>query len=142
MFRRHSQEGQHGDQDPEKPRPQWGSLIDPQEDNRTGLLVTPSDVEGLTHSIIKIMKDSNFAAYLAENAYDKLKQHFTLDFTTIPLFPQGPQSFQWSMGYSFPNTAIVGIPVLAATCMGPVELPTKAEHFFRKLKRPSRSNSL
>ncbi|MFH1678978.1 MAG: glycosyltransferase [Candidatus Omnitrophota bacterium] len=59
-----------------------GGVVDIIDDDLTGILVTPADVEGLSKAIIRIMKDNSLAGYLAENAYQKLKQKFTLNLMT------------------------------------------------------------
>ena len=44
----------------------------------SGLLVPPKDPEALTNAILKILKNSNLAASLAENAYKRFLKHFTI----------------------------------------------------------------
>ncbi|MFH1339138.1 MAG: glycosyltransferase [Candidatus Omnitrophota bacterium] len=56
-----------------------GGVVDIIDDNLTGILVTPCDVEGLAQAIIRIMKDKSLAGYLAGNAREKVTQKFTLD---------------------------------------------------------------
>ena len=56
-----------------------GGVVDIIDENLTGILVTPCDVEGLAQAIIRIMKDKSLAGYLAENARKKVTQKFTLD---------------------------------------------------------------
>ncbi len=54
-----------------------GGVIDIIDDNLTGILVPPNDIEGLTQGIIRIMKDKQLAGYLAKNAHKKVKQKFS-----------------------------------------------------------------
>ena len=56
-----------------------GGAVDIIDDNLTGILVPPADVEGLSQAIIRIMKDKSLSADLAKNAYEKLKQKFSLE---------------------------------------------------------------
>ncbi|MFH1577696.1 MAG: glycosyltransferase [Candidatus Omnitrophota bacterium] len=56
-----------------------GGVVDIIDHNLTGILVSPGDVEGLSQAIIKIMKDNSLAGYLAGNAYQKVKEKFTLE---------------------------------------------------------------
>ena len=56
-----------------------GGIVDIIDDNLTGILVAPGDVEGLAEAIIKIIKNKSTAVYLAKNAYKRLKQKFTLE---------------------------------------------------------------
>ncbi len=56
-----------------------GGVVDIIDDNLTGLLVAPSDVEGLTQAIIKVMKDKSLVSYFVKNAYRKVKQKFSLE---------------------------------------------------------------
>ncbi|MFC1657943.1 lipopolysaccharide heptosyltransferase II [Candidatus Omnitrophota bacterium] len=56
-----------------------GGIVDIIDDNLTGILVAPGDVEGLSRAIIRIMNDKSLSSYLAQNAYQKLKQNFTLE---------------------------------------------------------------
>jgi len=46
--------------------------------NHSGLLVPPKDPEALTNAILKILKNSNLATSLAENAYKRFLKHFTI----------------------------------------------------------------
>ena len=46
--------------------------------NHSGLLVPPKDPEALANAILKILKNSNLAASLAENAYNRFLKHFTI----------------------------------------------------------------
>ncbi|MGD9014660.1 MAG: lipopolysaccharide heptosyltransferase II [Candidatus Omnitrophota bacterium] len=55
-----------------------GGVVDIIDDNLTGILVAPGDVEGLANAMVKVIKDKSLAVYLAKNAYQKLKQKFTL----------------------------------------------------------------
>ena len=46
--------------------------------NHSGLLVPPKDPEALANAILKILKNSNLAASLAENAYNRFLKYFTV----------------------------------------------------------------
>ena len=46
--------------------------------NHSSLLVPPKNPEALTNAILKILKNSNLAVSLAENAYNRFLKHFTV----------------------------------------------------------------
>ena len=56
-----------------------GGVVDIIDDNLTGILVAPGDVEGLAQAMVKVIKDKTLASHLAKNAYEKLRQKFTLE---------------------------------------------------------------
>ncbi|MBU0548785.1 MAG: glycosyltransferase [Candidatus Omnitrophica bacterium] len=56
-----------------------GGVVDIIDDETTGILVTPADIDGLGKAIIRIIKDTALANSLAEKAYRKVKEKFTLE---------------------------------------------------------------
>jgi lipopolysaccharide heptosyltransferase II len=56
-----------------------GGVVDIIDENLTGILVPPGDIEGLAQAITSIMKDKQLAINLAKNAYQKVKQKFSLE---------------------------------------------------------------
>ncbi|MBI4982583.1 MAG: lipopolysaccharide heptosyltransferase II [Candidatus Omnitrophica bacterium] len=56
-----------------------GGVIDIIEDQKNGLLVPPADPSSMADAVEKIYKDPVFAARLAENAYKKVQEKYTVD---------------------------------------------------------------
>ncbi|MDD5552401.1 MAG: lipopolysaccharide heptosyltransferase II [Candidatus Omnitrophica bacterium] len=55
-----------------------GGVVDIIEDKKTGLLVSPADPAGIAQAAIKIYKDAQFGRLLAENAYKKVKEKYSI----------------------------------------------------------------
>ncbi len=56
-----------------------GGVVDIIEHAKTGLLVPPSDPAGIADAALKIYKDKELAAMLAQNAYKKVKEKYNLE---------------------------------------------------------------
>ncbi|MFH1198777.1 MAG: lipopolysaccharide heptosyltransferase II [Candidatus Omnitrophota bacterium] len=57
-----------------------GGVVDIIEDNKTGLLVPPSDPQSMSEAVIKILNDKEFARGLAELAHKKVVEKFSAPF--------------------------------------------------------------
>jgi lipopolysaccharide heptosyltransferase II len=53
-----------------------GGVVEVIEDERTGLLVSPSDPANMAEAVIRVFKDKDLAKYLAENAYQKVREQY------------------------------------------------------------------
>jgi glycosyltransferase involved in cell wall biosynthesis len=49
------------------------------QNNKTGLLVTPGDINNLEHTITKLLLDKNLSTKLGEAGYSRIKSQFTWD---------------------------------------------------------------
>lgn len=56
-----------------------GGVIDIIEDGKNGLLVPPADHKAMAEAILRIHEDTQLAARLAENAYAKIKEKYTVE---------------------------------------------------------------
>jgi lipopolysaccharide heptosyltransferase II len=56
-----------------------GGVVDVVDDGVTGLLVPPDDPQAIAESLHRIYADSSFASRMAAQAYEKVKQCFTLE---------------------------------------------------------------
>lgn len=56
-----------------------GGVVDIVENNKTGLLVAPSDPGGMAEAVLRIFKDPALAQGLAEKAYEKLKSKYNVE---------------------------------------------------------------
>jgi lipopolysaccharide heptosyltransferase II len=56
-----------------------GGVVDIIEDEKTGLLIPPSDPESMSAAIIRINKDKALAHRLAQNAYQKVKENYSIE---------------------------------------------------------------
>jgi len=56
-----------------------GGVVDIIENGRTGLMVPPSDPQGMAEAVIKIFKDPLLARNLAEAAYAKVKEKYNVE---------------------------------------------------------------
>jgi heptosyltransferase-1/heptosyltransferase-2 len=59
-----------------------GGVVDIIEDDRNGLLVAPADPQGMSEAVLKIFKDKEFARRLAENAYQKVQEKYSVGLMT------------------------------------------------------------
>jgi lipopolysaccharide heptosyltransferase II len=55
-----------------------GGVVEIIEDGLTGILVPPKDPDTMAEAIIKVLKNPNLSQMLADNAYKKVKQAYTL----------------------------------------------------------------
>ncbi len=55
-----------------------GGVVEIIEDGATGVLVPPKDPDCMAEAIIKILKNPNLGQLLADNAYKKVKEQYTL----------------------------------------------------------------
>ena len=56
-----------------------GGVIDIIEDGKNGLLVPPADSKSMAEAILRIFEDTQLAKELAENAYIKIKEKYTVE---------------------------------------------------------------
>ncbi|MEW6101644.1 MAG: GT4 family glycosyltransferase PelF [Candidatus Omnitrophota bacterium] len=56
-----------------------GGVVDIIENKKTGMLVPPADPQRIAEAALKIYEDREFAEYLARNAYEKVKEKYSLD---------------------------------------------------------------
>ncbi len=56
-----------------------GGVVDIIEDGIDGVLVEPADTEGLAEKILQLLKRKDMAETIACNAYQKIKNHYSLD---------------------------------------------------------------
>jgi lipopolysaccharide heptosyltransferase II len=56
-----------------------GGVVDIIENGKTGLLVPPADPDSMAEAIIRIIKDSELAVNLAENAYKRVKEKYNVE---------------------------------------------------------------
>jgi len=56
-----------------------GGVIDIIEDGKNGLLVPPADHKSMADAILRIYEDTRLAKSLAENAYAKIKEKYTVE---------------------------------------------------------------
>ncbi|MFA7293896.1 MAG: lipopolysaccharide heptosyltransferase II [Candidatus Omnitrophota bacterium] len=56
-----------------------GGVIDIIEDGKNGLLVPPGDHKSMANAILRIYEDTQLARSLAENAYAKIKEKYTVE---------------------------------------------------------------
>jgi lipopolysaccharide heptosyltransferase II len=56
-----------------------GGVIDIIEDGKNGLLVPPADSKSMAEAILRIFEDTQLARELAENAYIKIKEEYTVE---------------------------------------------------------------
>jgi heptosyltransferase-2 len=56
-----------------------GGVIDIIEDGKNGLLVPPADHKSMADAILRIYEDTQLARSLAENAYAKIKEKYTVE---------------------------------------------------------------
>jgi lipopolysaccharide heptosyltransferase II len=76
---------------------QVGGVVDIIEDNKTGLLVAPSDPSGMAEAIIKIAKEPELARKLAENAYKKVKEKYNVELMverTVGVYKEALENFK------------------------------------------------
>lgn len=55
-----------------------GGVVDIIENEKTGLLVPPADPSSMAEAIVRIFKDKDLAVKLAENAYKKVKEKYSV----------------------------------------------------------------
>ncbi len=56
-----------------------GGIIEVIEEEKTGLLVLPKDIDGMASAVIRILNDNKMARDLAVAARQRLEEHFTLE---------------------------------------------------------------
>jgi len=56
-----------------------GGVVDIIDDEKTGLLVTPKDPEGMSQAVIRVLRDKGLTERLTTAAKKKLESHFTLE---------------------------------------------------------------
>lgn len=58
---------------------QVGGVVDIIDDQKTGLLVPPQDPAGMAEAILKIFKDPQLASSIAQNAYSRVKERYSVE---------------------------------------------------------------
>ena len=74
-----------------------GGAIEIIEDGKTGLLVTPSEPEEMAKAIIRLIMDEKLAEEITKNAYERIKQKFTLENfaeNTLKVYEEALNSFK------------------------------------------------
>jgi lipopolysaccharide heptosyltransferase II len=74
-----------------------GGVIDIIEDQKTGLIVPPSDPQAMADAIMKVQKDKELARQLAENGYKKVKEKYNVELmvkNTLDLYKDALQNFR------------------------------------------------
>lgn len=74
-----------------------GGVIDIIEDNKTGLLVPPCDPSGIAEAVLRIYKDIELACQLSTEAYQKVKQKYSLELMaekTLEVYQEALSSFK------------------------------------------------
>ncbi len=100
---------------------QVGGVVDIIEDAKTGLLVPPADPARMAEAIIRIFKDAEFARGLAEKAYLKVKEKYTLELmvkNTLDVYKDALSNFK--------------ILIIKFSSLGDVILSTAALRAIRK----------
>jgi len=74
-----------------------GGVIDIIDDQKTGILVPPSDPASIAEAAIKIFKDTQLSRTLAENAYKKVKEKYNIELmaeNTIDVYKDALSNFR------------------------------------------------
>ncbi len=74
-----------------------GGVIDIIEDQKTGILVPPSDPASIAEAAIKIFKDVELSRTLAQNAYKKVKEKYNIELmaeSTINVYKDALSNFK------------------------------------------------
>ncbi|MDD5116126.1 MAG: lipopolysaccharide heptosyltransferase II [Candidatus Omnitrophica bacterium] len=74
-----------------------GGVIDIIEDGKNGLLVPAADHKGMAEAILRIYEDTQLAQSLAENAYAKIKEKYTVDLmvkNTLDVYREAMSNFK------------------------------------------------
>ncbi len=74
-----------------------GGVIDIIDDQKTGILVPPSDPASIAEAAIKIFKDVQLSRTLAENAYKKVKEKYNIELmaeNTIDVYKDALSNFR------------------------------------------------
>jgi len=74
-----------------------GGVIDIIDDQKTGILVSPSDPASIAEAAIKIFKDAQLSRTLAENAYKKVKEKYNIELmaeNTIDVYKDALSNFR------------------------------------------------
>lgn len=74
-----------------------GGVIDIIEDKKTGLLVPPADPSGIAEAALKIFKGPQLSRTLAENAYEKVKEKYSIELmaqSTIDVYKEALSNFR------------------------------------------------
>ncbi|MBN1914051.1 MAG: lipopolysaccharide heptosyltransferase II, partial [Candidatus Omnitrophica bacterium] len=74
-----------------------GGVIDIIEEDKTGLLVPPADPQSMASAVVRILKNKELARNLAENAYKKVKEKYTIDLMvkkTVDVYQEAKENFK------------------------------------------------
>ncbi len=76
---------------------QVGGVVDIIDSDKTGILVPAADPQAIAEAVLKIFKDKELAARLAENAYEKVKEKFNVELmvkNTISVYEEALKNFK------------------------------------------------
>lgn len=105
---------------------QVGGVVDIIEDQKTGLLVPPSDPTSMASAIIRIFKDIELSRNLTQNAYQKVKEKYNVELmvkNTIDVYKDALENFK--------------ILIIKFSSLGDVILSTAAIRAIRERFGPS-----
>ncbi|MDD5561073.1 MAG: GT4 family glycosyltransferase PelF [Candidatus Omnitrophica bacterium] len=74
-----------------------GGVIDIIEDGKNGLLVPPADHKSMADAVLRIFEDTQLAQNLAENAYIKIKEKYTVELmvkNTLDVYREALSNFK------------------------------------------------
>jgi len=98
-----------------------GGVIDIIEDGKNGLLVPPADHKSMAEAILRIFEDTQLAQNLAENAYAKIKEKYTVELmvkNTLDVYHDALSNFK--------------ILIIKLSSLGDIILSTAALRAIRK----------
>jgi lipopolysaccharide heptosyltransferase II len=74
-----------------------GGVVDIIEDNRTGLLVPPADPDSMSEAVLRIFKDKELAAAMAQRAFEKVKKKYNVEqmvSATLDVYREALENFK------------------------------------------------
>ncbi|MDD5347077.1 MAG: GT4 family glycosyltransferase PelF [Candidatus Omnitrophica bacterium] len=74
-----------------------GGVIDIIENDRTGIIVPPQDPGAMAEAIMRVMKDKDLALSIAENAYARVKERYSLQIMaekTLAVYAEALKNFK------------------------------------------------
>ncbi|MFA4983751.1 MAG: GT4 family glycosyltransferase PelF [Candidatus Omnitrophota bacterium] len=95
-----------------------GGVVDIIEDNRTGFLVAPAEEEDMAEAVLKIYRDPGLAAGLAERAYRKIQEKYSVELmvkSTMDVYGEALDNFKaLVMKFSSVGDVILSVPAIRA----------------------------
>jgi lipopolysaccharide heptosyltransferase II len=76
---------------------QVGGVVDIIDHDKTGILVPAADPQAMAEAVLKVYKDKELARFLAENAYEKVKDKFNVELmakNTISVYEETLKNFK------------------------------------------------